>query len=176
MVKYFKTKKAFKMLKHGEKKRNKKTKTRKTKTRKTKTMIGGGGGEEKSIEQSQLEDQLKQAGKYDEWVSKGSKFGRPKTAGDSFSIRGTYLDMDGNEVKIDKVTGKFNKFKDNEGYIPVFLQPEDKPEPQNKPASWWDKMFGESPPPPSPRPPPPLYNRELGGNKVFIEHGEGFTR
>ena len=108
MVRYLKTKKAFKMLKHGEKKRNKKTKTRKTKTRKTKTMIGGDGGEEKSREQSQLEEQLKQAGKYDEWVSKGSTFGRPKKAGDSFSIRGTYLDMKGDEVKIDKVTGNFS--------------------------------------------------------------------
>lgn len=142
MVKYLKTKRH---LKHGEKKRNKKTKS-KSKTRKTKTMIGGEGGE-KSIEQSQLEEQLKQAGKYDEWVSKGSKFGRPTNA-DQVFIKGTYLDMNGNKVNIDMVTGQFNKFKDKQGYIPVFLQPQDKPEPQPQSASWWNRMFPKSPPKP----------------------------
>lgn len=131
MVEYLKTKIGYfyKLKKNGEKKRiSKKEYNKKNKTRKNKKMIGGGRKEKEII------DELKDKGKYEEWVSLGSNFGLtrniqntifsgfsvPDLNPDFFSVRPyKYYNVDGNIVNVSMVTKKYRPDVDN---IAVFKQ------------------------------------------------------
>ena len=124
MGEYLKTKKGYfyKLKKNGEKKRIsqeeyiKKNKTRKNKTRKNKKMIGGGRTEQEIIEE------LKTKGKYDEWISLGSKFGLTSDTlrAEIFLVRPfKYYDVDENLVNVSMVTRTYRPDVDN---IAVFKQ------------------------------------------------------
>ena len=124
MVEYLKTKKGYfyKLKKNGEKKRiqqeeyNKKNKTIKNKTIKNKKLIGGGKTEQEII------NELKTKGKYNEWVSLGSKFGLTSDTlkAKFFLVRPfMYYDVDGNIVNVSMVSNKYRHDVDN---IAVFKQ------------------------------------------------------
>jgi len=119
MVEYLKTKKGYfyKLKKNGEKKRiSQKEYNKKNKTRKNKKMIGGGMSEQDII------DELKTKGKYDKWVSLGSKFGLTSNTlkAKYFLVRPyNYYNVDGNIVKVSMVTQEYRPDVDN---IAVFEQ------------------------------------------------------
>lgn len=119
MVEYLKTKKGYfyKLKKNGEKKRiSQKEYDKKNKTRKNKKMIGGGRSEEEIIEE------LRTKGKYDEWVSLGSKFG---LTSDTLKVKlflyrpYQYYDVDGKLVNVSMVQKTYRPDVDN---IAVFKQ------------------------------------------------------
>ena len=119
MVEYLKTKKGYfyKLKKNGEKKRiSQEEYIKKNKTRKNKKMIGGGRTEQEIIEE------LKTKGKYDEWISLGSKFGLTSDTLQSnfFLVRPyKYYDVDENLVNVSMITSTYRPDVDN---IAVFKQ------------------------------------------------------
>tara|TARA_Y100000389_G_C17284375_1_gene424648 strand:- start:42 stop:758 length:717 start_codon:yes stop_codon:yes gene_type:complete len=119
MVEYLQTKKGYfyKFKKNGEKKRiSRKEYNKKNKTRKNKKMFGGGRTEQEIIEE------LKTKGKYDEWVSLGSKFGlTSNTLRARFFLDRPYMyyDVDGKLVNVSMVQNTYRPDVDN---IAVFKQ------------------------------------------------------
>lgn len=119
MVEYLKSKKGYfyKLKKNGEKKRiSQEEYIKKNKTRKNKKMIGGGRTEQEIIEE------LKTKGKYDKWISLGSKFGLTSDTSRAkiFLVRPfKYYDVDENLVNVSMVTTKYRPDVDN---IAVFEQ------------------------------------------------------
>ena len=121
MVEYLKTKNGYfyKLKKNGEKKRISQEEYNKNKTRKNKKnkkIIGGGKTEQEII------DELKTKGKYDEWVSLGSKFGLTSNTLQAkfFLVRPyKYYDVDGNLVNVSMIQSMYRPDVDN---IAVFKQ------------------------------------------------------
>lgn len=119
MVQYLKTKRGYcyKLLKNNERKRiSKEEYNKKYKTRKNKKMIGGGKTQEEII------SELKTKGKYDEWVSLGSRFGQTSRTlkAKFFLVRPyQYYNADGDIVHVSMVTTKYRPDVDN---IAVFTQ------------------------------------------------------
>jgi hypothetical protein len=110
MVEYSKTKKGYfyKLKKNGEKKRiSQEEYNRKNKIRK---MIGGGRTKDEII------DELKNKGKYDEWVRLGSKFGLTSDTlkAERFLTRPyKYYDVDGEIVNVSMVQPTYRPDVDN---------------------------------------------------------------
>lgn len=119
MVKYLKSKKGYyyKLKKNGEKRRiSKKSYNLKNKTRKNKKIIGGGKTE------TEIETELREKGKYDEWVRLGSYYGLTSDtlkAPVFLNRRYKYYDVDGNIVDVSMVQKGFRPDVDN---IAVFEQ------------------------------------------------------
>ena len=119
----------FYIKKSRKSRKSRKSKSRKStvckyveynKTRKNKKMIGGGMSEEDII------DELKTKGKYDEWVSLGSKFGLTSDTLQSkyFSVRPfKYYDVDGNIVNVSMVAKKYRPDVDNIAVFEQFVDP-----------------------------------------------------